>query len=179
MQKKKIFVEVTISDQIKRRISQKIAKWQTLPVKWTKENNFHLTIAFVGYVDESVIPDICENVAAAVENIDSFDIIFDKIELGPDAENARMVWLSGEPNEQLRFLNEEVEKSLGMFSQSHKIFSPHITLGKIRKNAWDAMLEKPIIEENVSIIVPIDSVDVMESKGGGAEYQLLEECPLA
>jgi 2'-5' RNA ligase len=179
MQKKKIFVEIEVPSNLKRRLTLKISDWSELPIKWMKEENFHITVAFVGYVDESMIPEICQKVNEAVENFEAFDLEFDRIELGPDPRDPKMVWLTGEPCVELGMLNEEVERALGMRPMAHKEFTPHITLGRIRKLKWDELAEKPEISEKMIVSMTVDSVSIMESKGGGAEYVSLEECPLA
>ncbi len=178
MQKKKIFIEIQIPDQTKRRLAKKIEQWSELPVKWSKEENLHLTVSFIGYVDESVTPEICLRVSEAVSAIESFDLELNKIILGPDVEDPRMVVLIGEPSDELRNLHEVVEEALDMRPEHHKEYRPHVTLGKIRKEKWDELTEKPLIEEKVQIIVPVDYVSVMESKGG-SEYISLEDCSLA
>ncbi len=178
MQKKKIFIEIDVPNNLRRRLSLKIADWSELPIKWMKEENFHITVTFVGYVDESMLPEICQKVRESVENFESFDLEFDRIELGPDPEDPKMVWLTGQPNVDLGMLNEEVERALGMRPTAHKEFSPHITLGRIRKIKWDELVVKPEISEKMHVSMTVDSLSVMESKGGGAEYVSLEECPL-
>ena len=179
MQKKKIFVEINVASSLKRRLLQITSKWSELPVKWMKEDNLHITVAFVGYVDESMIPEICERVGRATADFEAFDLEFNSIELGPDPVSPRMIWLTGKPCEQLGQLNEAVEAALGMRPQAHKEFRPHITLGRIRAIKWDELTEKPQICEKIRVAMTVDSVSIMESKGGGAEYVSLEECPLA
>lgn len=179
MQKKKIFIEIEVPSQAKKRLVRKMESWKFLPVKWMKEDNLHITLAFLGYVDESVLPEICAKVAEAVSEHESFDIEFEKIALGPDPHNPRMVWLEGKVSEELRFLNESVEKTLGIFSKERKEFRPHVALGRIRALKWDELPEKPEIDEKMHLTFSVDSVLVMESRGGGAEYTPLEECPLS
>ena len=179
MQKKKIFVEINVANSLKRRLAQITAKWTDLPIKWMKEENLHITAAFVGYVDESVLPEICEKVGDAVADFESFDLEFNSIELGPDPSDPRMVWLTGEPCPELGMLNEIIERALGMRPTAHKEFRPHITLGRIRAIKWAELAEKPEISEKIKVSMTVDSVSIMESKGGGAEYVSLEECPLA
>jgi 2'-5' RNA ligase len=178
MQKKKIFIEIAVPDQLKRRLAQKTTEWSDLPIKWVKENNLHITVAFVGYVDESVIPDICRKINEAVNDLESFEITFNKIGLGPNIEDPKMIWLSGEPNSELGKLNETIEEALGMHPQKHKHFCPHVTLGRIRKLKWDKLPEKPVIDEKVNLAMAVESVSVMESKGGDSGYDTLEECML-
>ena len=178
MQKKKIFIEIAIPKDLKKRLMQKTTQWSDLPVKWAKEENLHITLAFIGYVDESVIPEICQKVNQAVNNFESFEVVFNKIELGPDAENPRIVWLSGEPSFELGKLNQTVEKALDMRPQEHKEYRPHITLGKIRKLKWDELSEKPVIGEKITLAMTVDAVCVMENRDGETGYETLEECML-
>ena len=179
MQKKKIFVEINVANSLKRRLLQVTSKWSELPVKWMKEENLHITVAFVGYVDESMIPEICERVNDATADFEAFDLEFNSIELGPDPNNPKTIWLTGESCPELGMLNEAVERALGMRPTAHKEFKPHITLGRIRAIKWEELEEKPEIAEKIKVAMTVDSVSIMESKGGGAEYVSLEECPLA
>jgi len=179
MQKKKIFIEIAVPQQIKKRIMQKIAPWTDLPIKWVKEESLHITVSFVGYVDESVVPDICIKVKETTSQLESFEINFDRIELVPDNENPRSISLTGGPIEELGKLNEAIEEALGMHPQKHKQFSPHITLGRIRKNKWDELKEKPSIEEKCNISMTAEAVLVMESQGEEGSYSVLEQCELA
>jgi len=178
MQKKKIFIEIGVPDQVRKRLTKKVAPWVDLPVKWSKEEGLHVTVVFVGFVDESVVPDICEKVSMACQKMESFDLNFDKILLSPDPQNPRIVSFIGPASERLKQLNGLVEEALGTHKQDRKEFRPHITLGRIRKLKWDELDPTPGIEEKYSAVISVDSVSVMESKGGGAEYVLLEECPL-
>jgi len=178
MQKKKIFVEIGIPSSIKKRLMQKIVQWKELPVKWMKGENLHITVSFIGYVDESVVPEICQKINEAVADFEAFEIAFDSIELGPNVDDPKIIWFCGKSNKELGKLNEAVEQTLGMRSQKHKEYRPHVTLGRIRKLKWEKLSEKPNINEKINITMTVDSVSVMESKGGGAEYISLEECPL-
>lgn len=181
MQKKKIFVEIEVPPQVKRRLIQKMEQWKPLPVKWMKEANLHVTLAFLGYVDESMLPEICEKVAEAAAKHESFDLEFEKITLGPDPRDPQMFWLEGEISEELRLLNESIEKSLGIFRKERKEFRPHVTLGRIRTLKWDELPEKPVVEEKIRLAFSVEDVLVMESSQdkSGPLYNVLETCPLA
>ncbi len=181
MQKRKIFIEIEIPNQVKKRLIERIEKWQNLPVKWMRQENLHITLIFLGYVDESVMPDICSKVAEAALKMESFDIYFDKIEIGPNLEKPQMVWFSGQASEGLKNLYEVVEKELDIFQAGKKQFRPHITLGKIQKAKWEQLKEVPVIDEQFKVSISVDNLLVMESSGeeGGQEYHVIESCPLA
>ena len=178
---RRIFIGIDLLQIVKKRLSQRIEKWQELPVKWSLEENFHITLLFLGYLNDDVIFDVCSKVRKTAKNFNSFDINLEQIELGPNLENPKMIWFTGEPNENLKKLQENLEKELGIFQRGKKAFRPHVTLGRIRKTKWEALPEKPIISENFSVSIPVESVQVLESRfeDGKRKFIVLENCPLA
>lgn len=181
MHKRKIFIELEVPKGLSSKLLQRARKWQDLPVKWTKENNFHITLAFLGYVDEEVIPEICEKVSDAVSVIDAFDLNFEKICLAPNTDEPQMIWLEGPASEELKKLTEVIEESLDIKKSDRKSLRPHITIGRIRKTKWGELAEESLIEESFNVSIPAQAVLIMESKAfkGGPEYTPLETCPLA
>ncbi len=178
--KRKIFVGISVPEDIKKRLSRRTGKWKELPVKWVKEDSFHVTLSFLGYVEDEALVNICAGVKEAAKKIESFDINFEKIELGPDQKSPNLIWATGETSENLKRLQEEIEKSLDIFIAEKKTFRPHITLGRIRKFKWETLPEIPEIEENFKFSVPVETVEIFESKPekGGTVYDVLESCEL-
>jgi len=179
--KRKIFIGVDLSVEIKKRLMQKIEKWQKLPIRWSREENFHLTLLFLGHIDDELIYEICNSVKQAVENIEMFDIELNKIELGPTQdENAKVAWFAGEASEELKFLSENIEKELGIFMDNKKIFRPHIILGRIQQYSWQKLQEKPDISEDFSVLLPVESVQIFESVmiDGKRKFSVIDNCDL-
>ncbi len=178
--KRKIFISINISPKIKKRLFLATEKWRSFPVKWIKENNLHITLFFLGYIETESIPEICQKVREVCEGKDVFDLDFLKIELAPDISDPQYIWASGEQSEELKNIHEEIEKSLGIFSSSRKIFCPHITLGRLRKKKWMELEKKPEISEASSFSIPVESIDIMASDfgEGDSEYSIIESCPL-
>lgn len=178
--KRKIFISINLPSRTKKRLIKAMEKWQDLPVKWVKEANLHMTLFFLGFVDDQSVIEVCEKIRDLSQNHEIFDIEFSSITFGPTAEDPRMIWVAGEASEELKKLVEKIEKELGIFSSEKKEFRPHITLGKIRKNKWDELPEKPEISKEFPLLVNVESVDVMASdfEGDGMEYTIIESCPL-
>lgn len=179
--KRKIFISINLAERDKKRLIRATEKWQDLPVKWVREANLHVTLVFLGHIMDENMAEICEKVRGAARNVEIFDLEFEAIELGPDAADPKMIWLSGRADENLKSLHEKIEKALGTYVSSKKSFRPHITLGRIRKRKWEALALKPEILENYNLIVPVESVDVMASdfSDGGREYTIIQSCPLS
>ncbi len=177
---RRIFIGISLPEDVKKRLVQKVEKWKELPVKWSLPDNFHITLSFLGFVDDSSLVDICARVKEAADGFESFDIDFEKIKLAPDPENPKMIWLSGTASEKLRKLQSEIERSLDIFVSEKKTYRPHMALGKIIKNKWGELENIPKIEENFRISIPVESADVFESKieKGRTKFNILESCQL-
>ena len=178
--KRKIFISINLPERTKKRLTKTIEKWQDLPVKWVKEANLHITLFFLGFVDDESTLEVCQKVKKIAEQEEIFDIEFEAITFGPTLEDPRMIWLAGKVNEELKHLVEKIEKELGIFSSPRKEFRPHITLGKIKKNKWDELPSKPEINKEFPLLVSVESVDVMASdfESEGMEYTIIESCEL-
>ncbi len=177
---RRIFIAIEIPEPVKKRLIQKTEKWADLPVRWGRVENLHITLAFLGYIDDEKIPGICDSVSVAVKNLEPFEISLNKIITGPPENQPRMIWAAGEKSEKLKVLAEKIEKSLGTFRREKKNFSPHITLGRIMRGKWAKLPAKPEISEKINFVIPVDKVEIMESvfEEGKRKYLLLESCLL-
>ena len=178
--KRKIFISINLPDRTKKRLVRATEMWQDFPVKWVKEKNLHITLFFLGFVDDDSTLDMCQKVTKLAQTADIFDVEFEAIKFGPTQEYPRMIWVAGKVSENLRDLVEKIEKELGIFSSSKKEFRPHITLGKIRKNKWNELPEKPVINKDFPLLVTVETIDVMASdfEGDDMEYTVIESCEL-
>lgn len=178
--KRKIFISLDIPLRDRKRLSRVSEKWQDLPVKWTKLENLHLTLVFLGFVSEGAIPEICEKVGQVTAKNRIFDIDFDRVGLFPSVSEPRAVALIGEASEELKKLVNDIEMTLGLSTVPKKTFRPHITLGRVRKTKWEALSEKPQIAEDFRLNLEISSVDILASDfDGEGEYVVIESCPLS
>lgn len=205
-QKRRIFIAVNLPENIKKKLFDFQKKWEYLftrrsflarqsfsgggsegrPVRWTKKDSLHLTLIFIGYADEQEIYEICRTTKEVATKHEVLDLIFEKILYGPPDKAPRMIWLKGKASEELSKIKNELEEafvsseSLQGFRMEKRPFSPHITLARINMGQWSGLEQKPQLEQDFRAIVPVASIDVMESnlKRGGAEYTILESCPL-
>ena len=178
---RRIFIGIDLPGQVKKRLAQKIEKWKELPIKWLKEDNFHITLSFLGYLEDEDLSRICESISDASNDTDMFDIELDKIELGPEkGKDARLVWFSGQSNEELKNLQQKIEKTLGIFKAEKKEFYPHVTMGRIRKNKWQALEIIPEIDEDFKVSIPVEEVSVFDSRSEetAGKFAIIESCSL-
>lgn len=178
---KRLFVAVTLPEDVKKRLFRIVEKeYVNLPVKWVRKENLHLTLNFLGYVSEENLPEICESVREAVKNMQPFELEFQKIEAGPGGKIKKMVWATGERSSELSELKHQMDKWLGFHAREKREYRPHITLGRIKREAWRKISPEPDVGKNFVFFVPVSSVELFESKfeKGKRIYYVLESFPL-
>ena len=189
MKKRRVFIAINLPEDIKQKLGDYQKKIEKLftpyrseasgsgPIRWTKQDNIHITLAFLGYIADQELINICSAVKEAASKHSSFPVNLFKICYGPtDKKPPRMVWAIGEKSEEFASLKDDLDKSLAISEKRQ--FSPHITLGRIRKWEWQRIEpeERLEVDEEIDLSFSFDSIELMESvlKRGGPEYTILE-----
>ncbi len=186
MKKHRIFVAINLPDRIKKKLLNFQREWAHLPVRWTREANLHITLVFIGYVDNQELLEICQLARQVVQKHQVFEIKLKRILLGPPNRPPRMIWLEGEENLFLARLKNDLEKvlfkspNISFNCLENRPFRVHITLARIRQGEWRELSPSPRIEKEISLVFPVDSVEIMESylSRRGPDYVVLESIPL-
>lgn len=173
---KRVFVAINLPEEIK----EKLVKWQevhkNLNIHWTKKDSLHITLYFLGDVEEEKIKNISLQLKAIADNYKPFDIYLNEITVGPDERRPRMIWVNGPETEEIMNLHKNVagvvEKLIGR-TEMHP-FKNHITLAR----AGYARI-KPFKEE-VDLKFTIQNFELMESVllPDGAEYRVIKSFKL-
>lgn len=181
MIQRRLFVGIPLSSALTARLTREMAPWPKDIFLKTERSNLHVTLFFLGFIHEGLVPEICEKVRNLCETIESFEIEFSGIRLMPSPEEAKMVWLVGEPSESLRDLKSMIERELSfVVSAESKVYRPHVTLSRMKKARFRLLDPKPAIERDVRFVEPVDTVVVYESimEEGKRKYSPLESVPL-
>lgn len=116
---------------------------------YTKEN-FHLTVRYLGKVDDQDISAIKSAVEETAKQTDSFDLVIEGLDVFTK-KNRFILWASPQRVDPLIELYNQVEESLLNYAQYRREsqnYTPHITLGR------NIRFKKSIIIENVSEQLP-------------------------
>jgi 2'-5' RNA ligase len=106
-------------------------------VRWVDDNVMHITLQFLGDVEELEVPEICARTVAAVEDVPAFGMQIQGLGAFPNLDKPRTIWGGvGEGIEDLRKLQQEIEEALNAmrFPREKRQYKPHITLGRVRNS---------------------------------------------
>ncbi|MDD2766427.1 MAG: RNA 2',3'-cyclic phosphodiesterase [Candidatus Moranbacteria bacterium] len=160
---RRLFVGIPLSSQLRKRLMQEMELWPKEAVLRTTEENLHVTLFFLGFVQEEEVGEMCRRVGEVCKNIESFELSFTSMTLMENAENPKMIWLTGEPSDELRSVLEKIEKAFSSFISEKKIYRPHVTLAKIKKSKWLKLETKPVLKESVLLNETVEDIAVFES----------------
>ncbi|KAA8922399.1 RNA 2',3'-cyclic phosphodiesterase [Thermoplasma sp.] len=94
-------------------------------IKVTEYSNIHLTIKFLGDIDDDKASDICSGIRSI--GSDSFDLETEGIGAFPSMERPRVIYIGCRSDGLYRLVAE-----VGKFVPIEKDFIPHITVGRVK-----------------------------------------------
>jgi len=161
---RRVFIAINLPEDIKGKLADYQLKWLGLPCRWTKKENLHITLEFLGYLTDEEIIELCQRTRELTSEKKSFSLHLNKICYGPPRKSPpRMIWVMGEKIKEFNLI-------------------PHITLARLKTWEWRKMEpeERPEVNEDIDLTFEVNSIDVMESelKRTGPEYIILESFQL-
>jgi RNA 2',3'-cyclic 3'-phosphodiesterase len=175
---RRIFLAINLPESIKRELLRIQSQWAGLPIRWTKRDNLHVTLIFLGYLSDEEVLEVCRLIRQTVQESHPFEIKLRRICLSPE-KFPRLIWAEGEKNPDLIKVRNDLEGKLLSY-QGGKSFQVHVTLARIRRGEWQNLPDQPEIDKNISLVFPVNSIEVMESflSKKGPDYTILESIEL-
>lgn len=102
-------------------------------VRWVAADNVHLTLKFLGEVDEGLVPGIERALAEVAGSAQPFALALEGGGCFPNARSPRVIWVGvGEGADGASRLAVEVERALKPlgFAPEKRRFRPHLTIGR-------------------------------------------------
>ena len=135
------FIAINLSQEILERIEHMSLELRSrlgqVPVRWVSADHIHLTLKFLGNVSTANLEMLKEIMGNVVSNHHECDISVGGIGAFPKQHNPRVIWVGMEVPQELISLqhNIEIETARLGYSQEHRPFSPHLTFGRVSRNA--------------------------------------------
>jgi 2'-5' RNA ligase len=152
-------------------------KGQKADVRWVRGEGIHLTLRFLGEIDNRKIDAVKEAIERSVRGKSCFYMRLKGTGVFPGFNKPRVLWVAVEESAQLRQLYENLQKELEKvgFEKEKREFHPHITLGRVKSTRDIQNLLKKLrrYKEREFGKIYVDRVVLMQSilKPEGAEYR--------
>lgn len=175
----RLFVGLELPQEVRHQLS---GVCSGLPnVRWVEADNFHMTLSFIGEVDENVAADIDDALAGI--SAPAFDVTFQDFGTFGHGSKLTSLWIGIANQPALRHLHQKVDTALmhaGLELQRRK-FKPHVTLARL-KGVSQERLGQFFIDYNDFEIksVAIDHFTLFLShlSQNGAHYEIMSRYDL-
>ncbi len=158
-------------------------------VTWMAPASIHLTLFFLGEILPELVAPSQEALSVAARHVPPFT--FDVGQLGafPSVNRPSVVWVGvQEPTGKLALLHQVVNEALSRvgFQPEERKFSPHLTLGRVRRKASReeaAAVGQAVAATTVGRLSTMPATEIIffrsQLKPAGAEYTPLAKFALA
>lgn len=183
----RLFVSVDLPDDLSGSVADlqdEFAEASGLNV--TDPEQAHVTMKFLGEVDEDRLPDLERELAAAVDDagVDPFTVRYGGLGVFPNLDYISVVWLGVEHGgDQLTRLHEAIEErttAMGFDPEDHD-FTPHVTLARMEHAGGKDLVQELVRERDPTIgEARVDEIRLTESTltDEGPVYSTAESFPL-
>ncbi len=144
-----IAIDIPVNNTVKGLLNKLNHKLRNERIKWVEPEQYHITLQFLGNIDESLIDTIIPGLDKIAGNISGFSIILKEFGVFKNLKNPRILWIGFAPCKELEMLKYAIDEEmlkLG-FEKSDKPFSAHLTIGRI-KQLKDTQILKEWIDEH-------------------------------
>jgi 2'-5' RNA ligase len=152
-------------------------------VRWTRAENLHLTLKFLGDIARNQVAPILRALQDALGTRSALRLTARGLGAFPNLRKPRVLW-AGIAGEGLKELSETVETALLSldFPPEERELTPHLTLGRVRSlRGWDRVLAVVKVHEQAYFGESlVDHVTLYQSilRPDGAVYSPLGVVPL-
>jgi 2'-5' RNA ligase len=153
-------------------------------VSWVKPQSIHLTLKFLGEIDDAKVRDAASELQKAAQGIGPFTLELEGVGSFPNARNPRVLWAGIKENVELLKLQKNVDERLESigFEADNRPFTPHLTLCRIKSAEDGRSLGKLLSETKpeAKTAFTVTSFAFMKSvlKPSGAEHTPIQEFAL-
>ncbi len=172
--KRRIFVAVGISKNLRDDVLSWEKSFSSLPVRWLEGKNLHITLVPPWYEED------IESVVRKLDTVkgEQFDMEFSHVTYAPNEREPRLIWAEGQAPERLIDFNGKLTALLSQKEETHP-FRLHLTLARFRSENFSSFPVKEL-NEKVFWRDKVNSFVLMESllSPKGADYNVLAEFPI-
>lgn len=168
---KRVFLAIALNEDIKNKMKSQVKKVEVTGKKkewdmnWTPGDNYHITLNFIGDIEEDKINDINLMVSEFVNNQEQFELKVGGVGAFPSVDSARVIWLGVQAKKDLIGLQQELSEKLHHLGLDveDKDYRPHLTIARLRNKHNVENLISPLKKIDCGKI-RVSNITLFESK---------------
>ena len=131
------FLAIELSADVREQLGQLQKRLRALDraVRWTRPDQIHLTLKFLGDVPDADVSSMCDAAAEVARRFPPFELRISGTGCFPPGGPARIVWVGidgpPQPLVECHRACEETYARLG-FEPEGRAYTPHLTVGRVR-----------------------------------------------
>lgn len=181
------FIAIELDPEIKRSLSELVGRLKKAGpegTSWVRESGMHLTLKFLGEIDDAQAASVCRVMDEAVLLGRRFPLQLRGTGTFPNARFPRVLWVGTAPSAELDALAARLEDGLAAlgFECETRSFHPHLTLGRVRSasKVRDVVTELDLQKNADFGTMTAMKITLFRSVLGpsGAEHSVLKESVL-
>jgi 2'-5' RNA ligase len=130
------FIAIALPEAIRAKVGKLLSDLRKTDaaVRWVPACNLHLTLKFLGDMEEGRLPDLFVAIRKATEGIEPFQITLTGLGAFPNTRAPRVLWIGLEVPEAMKKLYRNMEEEFFRlhFPKEKRTFSPHLTIGRVK-----------------------------------------------
>jgi 2'-5' RNA ligase len=179
--KRRLFLAIPLSDSLLQKFIDLKARYGLeTDIRWTENQNLHITVYFFGDVLEEKIGLMSKKIAEVVAVTPAFNLKLEKIILAPPQRPARMIWAQFAKSEEYSKLVMAINSATREFldprsaQETDRDQIPHITLARFQNPAAAKNLSlEPVNPEEMAVTNCVLNASELTPKG--STYAVLEK----
>ena len=180
------FVAVSLGEPARTAVIEYLERmWATTAgVAWTRPDNLHLTLQFLGSIEASCLPSLRERLQGALAPVASFEMQVGGIGAFPSVSRPQVLWV-GLTSPEIGPLAAAVQRACAAegFPPEQRKFRPHLTLGRVRTRGRRDAPDLELLARDGALefgTAPVERVTLYRSelRPTGARHSVLAIFPL-
>ncbi len=174
--KKRLFIAINLPDKIKEQLADWLKDFiklnQSQPIKWVRPEGLHITLHFLGYLDEEKTSAVREMLKRVINDFQKTELTFYQLDAFPNLRQPRVIIIKGKENKIITDSQAAIGVELKKLNieTDNRPWQPHLTLGRAKEPTTVKT------KEIQPFSFAVESIELMEShlSSAGANYEILE-----
>ena len=149
-------------------------------VRWSRREQLHLTLKFIGDLDHRQLPALCGQLRVACAEVEPFAVLLQGLGTFPKDRPPRVVWAKVQQGaDSLQQLSRQLTTALQDFGlrRETRAYTPHLTLGRVGRTADTQQLQHALARlANTSVRFDVNEIVLFATRKerGSVYYEPLD-----